>query len=73
MRGIGLERSDGEIITTIIAMARALGLQVLAGRWKPPATGFLQQHGCQYYQGYLFCRPQPAAALAWLAAGHDTC
>ena len=30
VRGIGLERSDGEIITTIIAMARALGLQVLA-------------------------------------------
>ena len=69
VRGIGLERSDGEIITTIIAMARALGLQVLAeGVETAEQQAFLQQHGCQYYQGYLFCRPQPAPALeAWLA------
>lgn len=69
VRGIAHEHSDREIIITIIAMARALGLEVLAeGVETTEQHAFLQQHGCECYQGYLFCRPQSAPVLeAWLA------
>ncbi|MFZ5483104.1 MAG: EAL domain-containing protein [Pseudomonadota bacterium] len=56
---------DMEITATIIAMARSLRLEVLAEGVETPAQlDFLRQHGCDYYQGYLFSPPVPAEAFA---------
>jgi EAL domain-containing protein (putative c-di-GMP-specific phosphodiesterase class I) len=27
----------------------------------PAQLAFLERHGCEYYQGYFFCRPVAAA------------
>lgn len=69
VRGIAEDSSDREITTAVIAIARALGLKVLAeGVEDCVQMRILQELGCQYYQGYLFCRPAPAAQLEeWLA------
>ncbi len=68
VRGIAHDASDREITATIVAMARNLGLEVLAeGVETAEQLAFLQQLGCQFYQGYLFCKPLPAAQLqTWI-------
>lgn len=49
-------------------MARGLKLSVLAeGVESETQLAFLRQHGCDYYQGFLFHKPVPALELeAWL-------
>ena len=54
-----------EIVTAVIAMARALHLAVLAEGVETLAQrDFLTQLGCDYFQGYLFSRPRPASDFA---------
>jgi len=51
---------DAEIVRAIIAMARALGLEILAeGVEQEDQLAFLQHQGCHLYQGYLFSQPLP--------------
>jgi diguanylate cyclase (GGDEF)-like protein len=71
VRNLGVRHSDGLIVQTIIAMARSLGLEVIAeGVETPEQKDLLAQYGCELYQGYLFARPAPVAALhALLAVG----
>ncbi len=68
MLGLATDPNDREITATIIAMARALKLEVLAeGVETAEQHHFLQRSGCDSYQGYLFQRPQPAQVLEhWL-------
>lgn len=68
VRGLAHDPNDREIAATIIAMARGLKLSVLAeGVESEQQLAFLRQHGCDYYQGFLFHRPAPAKELeAWL-------
>lgn len=68
VRGLAHDPNDREIAATIIAMARSLKLSVLAeGVESEQQLAFLRQHGCDYYQGFLFHRPAPAEELeAWL-------
>lgn len=67
VHGLACDPNDREIAATIIAMARGLKLDVLAeGVESKEQLDFLNQHGCDYYQGYLFHRPVPARELeAW--------
>jgi EAL domain-containing protein (putative c-di-GMP-specific phosphodiesterase class I) len=65
IRDIPDDEDDKAITTAIIAMARQLGLRVLAEGVETVAQAeFLLAHGCQECQGYLFGRPMPVEELA---------
>ena len=54
------ESSDAAIVRTILALAKNLGLHVLAeGVENQEQLEFLKREGCDFYQGYLFGRPHP--------------
>ncbi|MCL5061152.1 MAG: EAL domain-containing protein [Candidatus Thermoplasmatota archaeon] len=56
---------DTQIVTTILALAKGLDLEVVAEGIETWAQyDFLREHGCEFGQGYLMSRPQPADALA---------
>jgi EAL domain-containing protein (putative c-di-GMP-specific phosphodiesterase class I) len=60
---------DRQIVTTILALAKGLELEVVAEGIETEAQyDFLHQHGCEFGQGYLMSRPQPADKLAALLA-----
>jgi len=68
VRHIGERQTDDVIVQTIIAMARTLGLEVIAeGVETVQQREFLSRHGCLLYQGYLLGRPMPAQQLEALA------
>jgi EAL domain-containing protein (putative c-di-GMP-specific phosphodiesterase class I) len=61
------DSNDASIVQTVLLLARSLSLKVVAEGVETAAQrDFLSQHGCPYFQGYLFGRPMPAAD--WLAA-----
>jgi diguanylate cyclase (GGDEF)-like protein/PAS domain S-box-containing protein len=56
---------DMEIASSIIAMGHILGFKVLAeGVETPEQLAFLQEKGCDMYQGYIQSRPMPAEEFA---------
>lgn len=58
---IPFESDDMAIVTAIIAMAQALGFQVLAeGTEREEQIAFLKEKGCTMYQGYFKSPPVPA-------------
>ena len=58
---------NGEIVRTVIALAKALNLNVIAeGIESIHQFHQLRILGCEYGQGYLFSRPVPAAEAAKL-------
>ena len=59
------ENPEGETITrTVIAMGRSLNLQVTAeGVENQRQLDFLQAHGCNEIQGFLFGEPAPAEII----------
>ncbi|AGX88690.1 EAL domain-containing protein [Candidatus Symbiobacter mobilis] len=67
--GIAVERDDRSIAKTIIDMAHALGLQVVAeGVETQEQLQVLEQDGCDVVQGYLYHRPMGAAEFEKLLA-----
>lgn len=55
---ITLDSDDASLITAIIAMAKSLGMNVVAeGVETAEQYRFLQDHHCNYVQGYYFCKP----------------
>ena len=64
IRDITTDASDKAIVSAIIAMAQQLDIDVLAeGVETLEHQAFLQSQGCDYVQGYLYCRPISADEL----------
>jgi EAL domain-containing protein (putative c-di-GMP-specific phosphodiesterase class I) len=59
--GLGRGTADGAIVGAVLSMAGALGLGVTAEGVETQAQlARLREHGCDYAQGFLFCRPSSA-------------
>jgi EAL domain-containing protein (putative c-di-GMP-specific phosphodiesterase class I) len=66
------DAEDAAITKAIIAMAHSLRLAVVAeGVETTEQLAFLQQHGCDVVQGYLFSRPVSADDFGALLAAQD--
>ena len=67
IRSVTVDNEDGALVKAIIAMAHALGMDVVAeGVELQEQLEFLGLHGCDTMQGYLFSRPLPAEELETL-------
>jgi len=65
VRGVTTSSEDAAITSATIAMARQLGLRVVAeGVEEPGQMEFLGRHGCDEYQGFLFSPAVPPGTLA---------
>jgi diguanylate cyclase (GGDEF)-like protein/PAS domain S-box-containing protein len=65
VRRIAKSCDDAAIVTAIITMARSLNLHIIAEGIETPAElAFIQSHGCDEGQGYLFSRPVAAKQFA---------
>jgi diguanylate cyclase (GGDEF)-like protein/PAS domain S-box-containing protein len=64
VRDVLTDSNDAAIARTVVALAQSLGLSVIAeGVETQGQRDFLDRHGCQFYQGYLFSRPLPVDAF----------
>lgn len=68
VRDLGMTPQSSAVVTAIIALARSLGLRVIAeGVENMRQMEVLHRLGCGVMQGFLFSRPQPAEQLEqWL-------
>jgi len=58
---------DCAITAAVIAMAHQLNMEVVAeGVESKAQLEFLQEHGCEYAQGYLFSKPVPLSGVGAL-------
>ena len=65
---VATDQSDAAIVRSVIDLGRNLGLRVVAeGVEDEEGWRRLRELGCDMAQGYLLCRPMPAADLGvWL-------
>lgn len=69
VRGLGRDRGDTAIVASIVALAAALGLDVVAeGIEELDQLTRLQELGCRYGQGFLLARPVPPGEVEPLLA-----
>jgi EAL domain-containing protein (putative c-di-GMP-specific phosphodiesterase class I)/CHASE2 domain-containing sensor protein len=67
-----VERSDGVLVRSTVALAHELGLKIVAeGVEEPECLAFLAAIGCDYAQGYLIGKPMPAEAFAETLTAHS--
>jgi len=68
IRDLGMTPQSSAVVTAIIALARSLGLRVVAeGVENLRQMEVLHRLGCGIMQGFLFSRPQPAEDIEkWL-------
>jgi sensor c-di-GMP phosphodiesterase-like protein len=66
--GIAVDKKQEEVIGTIIRLARALNLQIVAeGIETEPQYEFLAAKQVEFSQGYFFSKPLPLEDLVLLA------
>jgi diguanylate cyclase (GGDEF)-like protein len=64
VRDSDTDANAAAIVRAILAMSQSLGLQAIAeGVETESQREFLAENGCTTYQGYLFGKPMPIAAL----------
>ncbi|WP_156085508.1 putative bifunctional diguanylate cyclase/phosphodiesterase, partial [Billgrantia saliphila] len=64
IRSLPDDAADAAIVSAVLAMARGLGLDVVAeGVETQGQLDFLQQAGCRLVQGFLYARPGPAEVI----------
>lgn len=67
--GIETDKRDLAVLRAIVAMARALDLQVIAeGVEREAQRALIAAEGCSFYQGFLRAQPMTAQMFAKLAA-----
>jgi EAL domain-containing protein (putative c-di-GMP-specific phosphodiesterase class I) len=67
VRDLTVDPDDAAIVTAIVAMARSLGVDVVAeGVETEEQVAELKRLGCTRAQGYLFARPMPVPAVTRL-------
>ena len=70
VRDIETDPSDAVIVDTIISMARHLGLSVVAeGVETANQFAFLEDKGCNLFQGFHFSRPLNSEQFGKLGGG----
>ncbi len=74
VRAIDVDPGNRAIVETIVALGRALRIELIAeGVETPSERASLEALGCLNYQGFLFSRPMPlAAAIERIHARHAT-
>ncbi|HEX8988457.1 MAG TPA: EAL domain-containing protein [Rhodocyclaceae bacterium] len=71
VRHIGDDARSRAIARAVIALGRALGLEIVAeGIESAETLGYLRGVGCDQVQGYFFSKPLPAAEFACWYRGH---
>ena len=69
VEGIGRDRRDRAVLRAIVAMAKALDLEVIAeGIESEAQRARVAAEGCGYYQGFLRAQPMSEAMFAKLVA-----
>ncbi len=72
VRDVLTDPNDAAIARTIVALARSLGLDVIAEGVETDAQrDFLAASGCHAYQGYFFSRPLPVEGFEAFALQTD--
>ena len=72
VRNIGVDPDDEAIVQATISMAHNLNRAVVAeGVEIEEHLEFLREQGCEVLQGFLFCRPLPAASFENLLAERE--
>jgi diguanylate cyclase (GGDEF)-like protein len=72
VRGLGAEAEDDSIVTSVIDLARSLGVSVVAeGVETEDQLEGLRARGCDTVQGFLFARPGAADTIVAYQRDHD--
>ena len=65
VRDLGSDRNANAIVSSIITLAKGIGMRVVAEGVETPAqAAILARMGCDTAQGYLASRPMPASRVA---------
>jgi len=73
IRDINSDESDQAIVAAIISMAKSMKLTVVAEGVETQAQqNFIQEQGCEMFQGYLYSKPLPSDAMTQLLRDNRT-